>query len=129
MRLTSAAGGGKTQSGVFYKGAFKVTQTRGARPVTQLALSGKLSCGKGKARRRRARRRCGGCGDGKGRFRTKGRYGAATVRGTKWLTEDRCNGTLFRVKRGVVAVKDFRAKKTVLVKKGKSYLARPKKKG
>ena len=67
-------------------------------------------------------------GDGKGRFRTKGRYGAATVRGTKWLTEDRCNGTLVRVKRGVVAMLDFARKKTVLVKKGKSYLARPKKK-
>jgi hypothetical protein len=48
------------------------------------------------------------------------------VRGTKWLTEDRCNGTLFRVKRGVIAVKDFRTGKTVLVKKGKSYLARAK---
>ena len=105
MRLTSAAGGGKTQSAVFYQGAFVVTQTRGAKPVTQLALTGKLSCGKGKAsssaRKKKVRRLWG---DGKGRFRTKGRYGAATVRGTKWLTEDRCNGTLVRVKRGVVAV-------------------------
>ena len=32
-------------------------------------------------------------GDGRGRFRTRGRYGAATVRGTKWLTDDRCDGT------------------------------------
>jgi hypothetical protein len=129
VRLTSAAGGGKTQSGVFYQGAFKVTQTRGSKPVTQLALSGKLSCGKGKAsssaRRKKVRRLWG---DGKGRFRTKGRYGAATVRGTKWLTEDRCNGTLLRVKRGVVAMLDFARKKTVLIRKGKSYLARPKKK-
>jgi hypothetical protein len=46
------------------------------------------------------------------------------VKGTQWLTEDRCNGTLFRVKRGVVSVRDFRKKKTVLVKKGKSYLAK-----
>jgi hypothetical protein len=130
VRLTSAAGGGKTQSGVFYQGAFKVTQTRGSKPVTQLALSGKLSCGKGKAsssarKKKRVRRLWG---DGKGRFRTKGRYGAATVRGTKWLTEDRCNGTLLRVKRGVVAMLDFARKKTVLIRRGKSYLARPKKK-
>ena len=102
-----------------------MTQTRGARPVTQLALSGKLSCGKGKAsssaRKKKVRRLWG---DGKGRFRTKGRYGAATVRGTKWLTEDRCNGTLMRVRQGVVAMLDFARKKTVVVKKGKSYLAR-----
>jgi hypothetical protein len=130
VKLTSAAGpGGKVQSGVFYQGAFVITQTRGARPVTQLALSGTLSCGKRSgrkpastsARKKKVRRLWG---DGKGRFRTKGRHGAATVRGTKWLTEDRCDGTLVRVKRGVVAVKDFAKKKTVIVKKGKSYLAR-----
>ena len=46
-------------------------------------------------------------GNGRGRFRTRGRYGAATVRGTKWLTDDRCDGTLVRVKRGKVAVKDL----------------------
>ena len=31
---------------------------------------------------------------GKGRFRTRGRYSAAAVRGTNWLTADRCDGTL-----------------------------------
>ena len=127
VKLTSAAGsGGKVQAGVFYKGAFVITQTRGAKPVTQLALSGKLSCSTRKASasaRKKVRRLWG---DGKGRFRTRGRHGAATVRGTKWLTEDRCNGTLVRVKRGVVAVRDFARKKTVIVKKGKSYLARSK---
>jgi hypothetical protein len=52
-------------------------------------------------RRKRVRRLWG---DGKGRFRTRGRYGAGTVRGTKWLTKDRCDGTLVRVVRGRVAV-------------------------
>ena len=32
-------------------------------------------------------------GDGKGKFRTKGRYSAATVRGTKWLVQDTCTTT------------------------------------
>jgi hypothetical protein len=32
-----------------------------------------------------------------------------------------------RVKRGIVAVRDFTKRKTVLVKKGHSYLARAKK--
>jgi hypothetical protein len=46
------------------------------------------------------------------------------VRGTVWEIEDRCDGTLTRVKRGKVAVRDFRRKKTVIVKAGKSYLAK-----
>jgi hypothetical protein len=129
VRLTSAAGpGGRTQSALFYQGAFIVTQTRGSKPITQLALSAALACkARGKAsqsaRRRRVRRLWG---DGRGRFRTRGRHGAATVRGTKWLTEDRCGSTLVRVRRGKVAVRDFAKRKTVLVKKGRSYFARPK---
>jgi hypothetical protein len=46
------------------------------------------------------------------------------VRGTKWLTEDRCDGTLTRVVRGKVEVRDFVKRKTILVKAGKKYLAR-----
>ena len=63
-------------------------------------------------------------GDGKGRFRTRGRHGAATVRGTKWLTEDRCTSTKVSVKRGTVLVRDFVKKKNKIVKKGQSYVAR-----
>jgi hypothetical protein len=43
-------------------------------------------------------------GSGKGNFRTKGRYAAATVRGTIWLTADRCDGTFVKVNQGVVQV-------------------------
>jgi hypothetical protein len=64
-------------------------------------------------------------GDGKGSFRTRGRYAAATVRGTKWLTADRCDGTLTRVVRGVVTVADLPKKKQVTVLAGKRYLAEP----
>ena len=60
---------------------------------------------------------------GKGRFRTRGRYSAAAVRGTNWLTADRCDGTLTSVKQGKVAVTDLVKHKTVLVPAGKSYLA------
>ena len=63
-------------------------------------------------------------GDGKGRFSTKGRYSSATVRGTKWLVIDRCDGTLTRVLRGVVRVRDFRKRKTVDVRAGRTYLAK-----
>jgi hypothetical protein len=63
-------------------------------------------------------------GSGKGKFRTNGKYSAATVRGTIWLVEDRCEGTFTKVRRGTVRVRDFRRKKTVTVKAGHTYLAR-----
>jgi hypothetical protein len=63
-------------------------------------------------------------GNGKGNFETLGRYAAATVRGTYWLTRDRCDGTLVIVKRGIVAVYDKLHRKTVLVRAGHSFVAR-----
>ncbi len=63
-------------------------------------------------------------GNGSGHFRTRGRYAAATVRGTNWLTADRCDGTQVKVRRGVVAVLDIPLRKTVTVRAGKSYLAK-----
>jgi hypothetical protein len=63
-------------------------------------------------------------GSGKGHFRTRGRHGAATVRGTVWLTADYCDGTLVKVKRGLVGVTDFHRHKTVEVPAGHSYFAR-----
>ena len=63
-------------------------------------------------------------GKGKGRFRTRGRYASATVRGTYWLTADRCDGTLTQVREGRVQVRDLVARKTILVPAGKSYLAK-----
>jgi hypothetical protein len=65
-------------------------------------------------------------GSGEGAFRTVGRFSSATVRGTTWLTDDKCQGTLTKVTAGKVGVRDFVLKKTVLVKRGKSYFAQPK---
>jgi hypothetical protein len=121
-RVTLIAAGG-AQS-VFYAGIFKLSQTKGSKPLTTLKLVEKLSCGKkaqAAAKKKRKRRLWG---DGKGRFRTKGKHSAATVVGTKWLVEDRCDSTLTVVKRGKVSVRDFAKKKTVLVKAGKKYVAR-----
>jgi hypothetical protein len=132
VRLTSAAGGGaaqagKTQTADFYKGSFEVLQSRGS-ALTELKLAGPslASCPKGarsSAKRKKPVRRL--FGDGKGSFRTSGRHAAATVRGTRWLTQDTCAGTLIRVSRGRVSVRDFTRKRTVTVRQGKSYLARP----
>jgi hypothetical protein len=62
-------------------------------------------------------------GSGTGKFRTQGRYSSATVRGTIWLTSDRCEGTFTKVRRGVVEVKA--GKQVVRVPAGKSFLAKP----
>ena len=119
-----AAGGGDAE---FYGGIFKIGQTKGAKPLTTLSLTEKLTCPKSKAsaaaKKKRKRRLWG---DGTGRFRTKGKHSAATVVGTKWLVEDRCTSTLTRVARGKVKVRDFVKKKTVTVKAPKKYVAKAK---
>jgi hypothetical protein len=137
VKLTSVRDtSGKTQTGEFWGGVFKVGQgkPRRGRVYTDLKLVGKLSgCragARGKvnaaARRRWSRRRLWGRDRG-GRFRTRGRHGSATVRGTQWLTEDRCKGTYFKVKQGAIVVRDNAKRKNVLVKRGRSYVARAKK--
>jgi hypothetical protein len=120
-RVTLVAAGGAHAS--FYAGVFKIGQKKGAKPLTTLTLVGRLSCAKASAAAKgKKKRRL--WGNGKGRFRTKGKHSAATVVGTKWLVEDRCGSTLTRVARGRVKVRDFAKKKTVTVKAGKTYVAK-----
>jgi CSLREA domain-containing protein len=118
--------GGGTDTAVFYGGIFKIGQTKGKKPTTILSLTEKLSCPKAGsasiAATKKKKRRL--WGDGEGKFRTKGKHSAATVVGTKWLVEDRCKSTLTRVVRGRVSVRDFAKKKTVIVRRGKRYIAR-----
>jgi hypothetical protein len=64
-------------------------------------------------------------GSGRGRFKTRGRYSSATVRGTRWVTEDACGGTETRVEEGVVAVYDVVRRLTFSVPAGKRYFAEP----
>jgi hypothetical protein len=59
-----------------------------------------------------------------GKFRTKGRYSAATVRGTKWTIADRCDGTLTHDITDSVAVSDFVHHRTIVLHAGQSYLAK-----
>jgi hypothetical protein len=131
VNLTSAAGAGATQTAAFSGGIFEVRQSRTSR-MTDLILRGTLAgCPKPRARttaraaakRKRPVRRL--WGNGHGRFRTHGTHAIAAVRGTKWLTEDRCDGTLVRVDRGVVEVTPAapRGRKT-LVRAGARRLVR-----
>ena len=114
------------QDAQFYDGAFRVTQSSSsavaqvrlaggrfaacAAPNGDLAHDAKLS--------HKVLRLLWASGSGK--FRTVGRYSAATVRGTEWLTEDFCDGTLVHVRRGVVVVEDLATRATVTVRAGHS---------
>ncbi|MHB8733628.1 MAG: hypothetical protein ACYDAB_17860 [bacterium] len=62
--------------------------------------------------------------DAHGRFQTRGRYSAASVRGTIWDTTDRCDGTLTAVTQGTVVVRDLALRRNIVLTAGKSYLAR-----
>ena len=133
VALTSAADlKGKTQRADFFAGIFQVRQKRETKPTTEIRV-GSAAYGKncggvpkaGRASAARSKKRLGRLfGNGKGRFRTRGRFSAATVRGTIWLTEDRCDGTRTSVTKGRVAVFDFGKNRRVTVKAGRSYLAR-----
>ena len=127
--LVSATGrGSRTQSGRFTDGLFQVLQSRArrARGLTELRLKGSSfrACRSARAAQvsRRTIRRLRS--NARGRFRTRGRRSSATVRGTIWITTDRCDGTLTRVRRGRVVVRDFRRRRNIEVRAGKSYLAR-----
>jgi hypothetical protein len=60
----------------------------------------------------------------KGKFKTSGKYSAATVRGTKWTIADRCDGTITHDITDSVAVTDFVRHKTIILHAGQSYLAK-----
>lgn len=131
VKLIAGLGGGKTNSANFNDGLFKIQQKRAKNAYLTLVLqggnfgvcrTGALSTLSVDAKRKRQVRRL--WGNGKGRFTTRGRYSSATVRGTRWLVQDRCDGTLTRVLRGIVKVQDFRAHKTVSVRAGQTYLAK-----
>ncbi len=60
----------------------------------------------------------------RGRFRTSGRYGAATVRGTVWSITDKCNGTLFHAIVHSILIQNFVRHISFLLSAGHTYLVR-----
>jgi hypothetical protein len=142
VTLTSIGPDGKEQSAEFFGGVFRVKQAEGSNLVV-LELLDETVCPAPKAKR--SKKGKGGSprafassvslrpsgrttgklwGSGHGNFRTEGHDGSATVRGTIWLVEDRCDGTtFFRTRRGIVSVRDFILHKTLPLPAGKSYVA------
>jgi hypothetical protein len=130
VTLTSAVDAhGATQTGRFSGGVFEIRQ---AGSFTQLVLVGGhwAACPKRPtahaatahaAKKRKPIRRLWGTDD-HGRFQTRGSGSVATVRGTRWLTEDFCEGTRTTVTKGAVAVRSRRTGRSVVVRAGHSRL-------
>jgi hypothetical protein len=131
VSLTTAANSrGATQTTQAYEGFFTALQAPG-NPITDLVLrSGNFDaiCGSGGVDIARASANTKSVrhlwANGKGKFRTKGRFATAAVRGTEWQTDDRCDGTLITVTRGAVSVFDQVLQRTVVVQAGSTYLAK-----
>ena len=133
-RITTATSTvGKTQSGEFGAGIFKLLQNRKQKGLTELNIvdnrSSKQVCatvGKKAAVAAKLSSKTLGrlTGSAHGKFTTKGQYSAATVRGTSWGVTNQCDGTLTKVSRGEVSVRDFHRRKTITLFSGQSYLAK-----
>ena len=131
VALTSALPSGRTQTGRFGGGRFQLRQ--GRRGYLDLYLRGSAcptsrrqahvgSTSAASAQKRRGNHLWGH--DRGGRFRTHGRHSQATVRGTRWLVADRCDGTLTLVTKGSVVVRDTVRHQRLVLHAGERYLAR-----
>ena len=136
VAVVTAAGTTPTaeQTAQFQFGLFGLFQQRSLRGLVSAKLidvHSRRSCGIGKlaqagaaSRHQLSKTILGRVrGTAQGKYRTSGDYSAATVRGTQWEQIDRCDGTLTRVKRGVVIVRNFRQQRNITVRAGVSYLA------
>ncbi|HEY4451222.1 MAG TPA: hypothetical protein VGN13_06465 [Solirubrobacteraceae bacterium] len=134
VSLTTARAGGGTQTATFYAGMFRITQQRNGR-VTATLYGGDFSvCPTASERahlahasaahssRRHTVRRL--WAEGHGSYSTKGNYATGAVLGTRWLTEDRCGGTLIRVLTDKVSVQNLVNKHHRTVHAGHSYFAK-----
>jgi hypothetical protein len=124
---------GSTEHSTFYGGAFVPHGFKsGARFSTALKLSGGGAFGAcpvkkaghvtAAAVKKKKKPKRILWGDGKGKYRTEGRTASATVRGTKWLTEDTCDGTKVQVIHGNVRVREKATGKIHTVTTGHSIL-------
>jgi hypothetical protein len=132
VSVTTAALHGGTQTMIFYQGEFKLTQRRDGLVISALRGGSFSGCPTLRANGRRARSSAAHgkrpvrklWAEGHGSYSTKGNYATGAVLGTRWLTEDRCDGTLIRVLTDRVAVTDLVTHKHVTVQAGHSYLAK-----
>jgi hypothetical protein len=134
VRVTTASPHGGTQTAEYFGGEFVLTQGRNGLVVATLTGGNFSVCPTARERSHMAlasSRHTSGkhvvrklWTDAHGSFSTKGNYAAATVRGTEWLTEDLCEGTLIRVTRDRVTVTNLVNHRHNTLKAGHRYLSK-----
>jgi hypothetical protein len=132
--VTAVGAAGATQSATFHGGVFQVLQRHRISGLTDIVLRGgnfaacnSATPGRAKVSSARTGRRVLRSlwgSDHHGHYRTHGRRSIATVRGTVWSVSDRCDGTLTRVAKGAVSVRDLGRRRSVLLHAHEHYLAR-----
>jgi hypothetical protein len=143
VQITVALPNGQTQTGVFFGGEFQLEQARSGQTTAVLAGGSFKGCPapapkKTKPKKKRKKKAIDASAasfskhhpvrhlwsNAHGSFTTKGKYGAAAVRGTEWLTQDQCDGTFFRVTRDEITVTSFKLNNhKTIVKQGHSFLS------
>ena len=141
VSITVALPGGTTQTGEFYDGEFVLTQAKSGTTIPVLtggSFSGCPAPGNSAAARIDARAASSAkkkkkkkpntvvrqlWGNAHGNYTTKGRYGSASVSGTIWLVQDRCDGTyITATKDNVIVVAYAHPNKKYNVKQGQHIL-------
>ena len=134
VTVTTRAPNGVIQTITYSQGEFKLTQGHNGLVVATLVGGSFAGCPTAAERLHIARATAAKAkpkhvvrklwSEGHGRYSTKGNYAAGAVLGTRWLTEDLCEGTLIRVVTDKVAVTNLVNHHHVVVKAGHSYLAK-----
>jgi hypothetical protein len=134
VSVTTASRQGGTQTATFEVGEFKLTQARNGVALATLVGGRYSACPT--ARQRAHRAQAGSVqmsrrhtvrklwAQGHGSYSTKGSYATGAALGTRWLTEDLCEGTLITVVTHRVVVTNLVTHRHVTVKAGHSYLAK-----
>jgi hypothetical protein len=134
VTVTTQALHGAIQTITFSEGEFTLTQRRNGLVVATLTGGDFSVCPTARERSHLARassKHASGkhvvrklWAEGHGSYSTKGNYAAGAVLGTRWLTEDLCDGTLIHVATDRVAVTNLVNHRHKTVKAGHSYLAK-----
>jgi YVTN family beta-propeller protein len=137
LTLVMALPAGRTQSVAVGRGGFAISQPGSRHGMTEIALSGGsfAACPARGGAHASAMKTHGKpvkpghvvrtlwSKDNHGQFQTHGHDSVATVRGTEWVTQDRCDGTLTHVIHGIVSVRPRGSRHSITVTAGHSYLA------
>ncbi len=132
VTVTTIAANGKVQSIDFFGGAFKLLQSKNGQVIAVLTGGNFAVCPTARERAHRALARTATSrshvvrklwASGHGKYSTKGNYATGAVLGTRWLTVDRCDGTLIYVATDLVAVTNLVNHHHRRVKAHHSYFA------